>query len=154
MVFSGELTGESSQEPRRRTLALGQIKSLAHRREDGQGFRYKIPSNNKWLLNLLLFKVLLYPLRTSGYLPSLCGKGAAQYPPRFVQLRFRVTACALLHRRNLSMIETFNVMENIDQAIPGRHTSQSAIDSQTIDDAGLCQIACAKIASCALLWNL
>ena len=39
------------------------------------------------------------------------------------------------------MIKSLNVVKEKDAAIAGRHRGKSVIDSQTIDDAGLWQIA-------------
>jgi len=83
-----------------------------------------------------------------------CRKVAAQYPPRLVQLGLGVAARTFQHRCNFAMIEAVNVVKEKDTAIAGRHGSNRAVDGQTVDDAGLCQIAGAETATGTLFWNV
>ena len=45
------------------------------------------------------------------------------------------------------MIETLDVVKEKDAAITGRQSSNGAIDGQTVNGAGLCQITSAETAS-------
>jgi hypothetical protein len=52
------------------------------------------------------------------------------------------------------MIETLNIVEEKDAAIPWRHRGQGSIDRDAINDSGLRQIANPKTAAGALVWNV
>jgi len=89
-------------------------------------------------------RVVLLAGHDASFQSSLRCEGASQYPPSLVQLGLGVAARAVEHRGNFAVIETVNVVKEEDAAITGRHTGDSPIDSQTVNDAGLCQVASAN----------
>ena len=89
----------------------------------------------------------------ASFQSSLRCEGASQYPPSLVQLGLGVAARTVEHRGNFAVIETVNVVKEEDAAITGRHTGDSPIDSQTVNDAGLCQVASAETLSGAFFGN-
>jgi hypothetical protein len=71
-----------------------------------------------------------------------------------MQLGFGITASALEQSRNFSMIKTLYIVQEKDAAVPGRHSSQGAINVEAVDYAGLHQITSAEATASTLFRDL
>ena len=72
-------------------------------------------------------------------------KEFAELEASLVELRFAVSSGAFEHGGNLIMLETFDVVQDEDHAVPGREGGYGSLEGDAVDGAGELGVAGAEV---------